>query len=97
VDEREAEADGERGEVFGGALVGGTEDDRQEAGGEGDLDEDAGEQRAVVSVAVGGEAAGEGEALLAAADEVGTRLRRRWLRRPGLRMKRRALLRIRGA
>ena len=74
VDQREAEADGDGREAFGSALVGGSEDDEKEEGGEDDLGDEAGEQGVaagrVIGVAVRGEAAGEGEAWLAAGDEV---------------------------
>src|SRR6266478_2768582 len=63
MDQREAEADGDWGEAFGGAFVRGAEDDEEEEGGEEDFDEEAGEERVVfggvVGVAVGGESAGE--------------------------------------
>ncbi len=70
MNEGEAEADGDGGEALGGALVGGAEDDEEEEGGEDDLCDEAGEEGVaaggVVGVAVGCEAAGEGEAGLAA-------------------------------
>ena len=50
MDEGEAEADGDGREAFGGALVGGAEDDEEEEGGEHDFDEEAGEE----GIAAGG-------------------------------------------
>jgi len=50
VDEGEAQADGDGGEAFGGALVCAAEDDQQEEAGEDDFDEKAGEH----GVAAGG-------------------------------------------
>jgi hypothetical protein len=74
MDQGEAEADGDGGEAFGGAFVGGAEDDEKEERGEEHLDEEAGEERVVfggvVGVAVGGESAGEGEGGVAAGDQV---------------------------
>src|SRR5258705_11317907 len=48
VDQREAEADGDGGEAFGCALVGGAEDDEKEEGGQEHLDEEAGDERGVL-------------------------------------------------
>ena len=61
VDERQAEADGDGGEAFGGALVRAAEDDQQKEAGEDDLGYEAGEERVaargVVAEAVCGESA----------------------------------------
>ena len=73
MDEGEAEADGDGGEAFGGALVRAAEDDQQEEAGEDDFDEEAGDEGVaaggVIAEAIGGESA-EDEVWPAAGDDV---------------------------
>ena len=73
MDQREAEANGDGGEAFGGALVGGSEDDQEKEGGEDDFGYEASEKRVVVwgvlGEAVRGESASEGEAGFAVGDD----------------------------
>jgi hypothetical protein len=74
MDEREAEADSDGRETFWRALIGGSEDNEQEEEGEQELRDKAGEQGIAAgrmrAVAVGGEAGGAREALLAAGNDV---------------------------